>query len=454
MQVSNRSVDMSDSVSFGKSVKILLLVAIVGVVAHTGLVLGCNRAVSWSPDSFYYLRCAENLKAVFGGREWVGGWFGTWPIGYPLALAAVTGVMGLEAFVASKVLGVLATMGLLGLFAVYARRAFPLLALSILNLAYLKIFRGTLSEQLFIPLLAWLGFEVARLISVSDRFGWRRVVALSGLFVGLFLVRYMGVFAPLWVVCGLCAAGGRRGVGRGVWLMLGVASLVAWGFEAVYLGINWSVTGHMTGVVRDVQPEALGRVAVEIAGAGVRDMQAYGLAAFWFGVLGVLGCVGRGDGLPKGDDVTASGGRVLVGMGVGYGLTLAVVRLVGGCSQLGFRLTYPGTMLVVSGLILWSSRYWAFRRLSLWRGMLLVVIVLGIGTSLLEWELVVRRALGVSTYEIGAPYLEVKDRLLKKYEAVKSGETIHLRGLEDEDLPIIYLRPDVKFEFPKGAKKY
>lgn len=128
----------------------------VGVVAFVSIFCGCFSSAFWVSDSLQYLRCAENLKHVAGGSEWVGEWFATWPIGYPAAIAIVSGCTGLDAFVASKVLGVLATGGLLFIFYRYFRSLFPVLALSLLNLAYLKTVRGTQSEQLFFPLIVLL----------------------------------------------------------------------------------------------------------------------------------------------------------------------------------------------------------------------------------------------------------------------------------------------------------
>ena len=60
----------------------------------------------------------------------------------------------------------------------------------------------------------------------------------------------------------------------------------------------------------------------------------------------------------------------------------------------------------------------------------------------------------MSLYAKVRPYLEIKKELLEKYRNVKSGELIHLKGLCDEDLPIIYLQPDLRFDFPAGAKRY
>lgn len=442
-----------------KGCGIYIWAVVLAVISIVALGQGCFRSAFWITDSFQYMRCAENLKTVCSGGQWVGGWFGTWPVGYPVALALVSGLTGLDVFIASKVVSMLATAGLLWLFWHYSRKHFPILALSLLNLAYLKIFRGTLSEQLFIPILVWLGFAVRQILLAREDFRWCTVLKLAILFVGLFTVRYVGVFAPLWVLCGVWLwwfAQRGRGVTRsilGLLLVMGCASAIAWGVEGLYLGLNWWKTGHLTGMPRDTLLVPFAQSFRDIVMAEFHELQAFGLAIFW-GVL-LLVLARRRQRLAGGSSCRSREWLVFVGMGLAYHLTIAFVRIKGGCSELGFRFLYPGTILLVIGLILFAAQRfspdWHVGGKSL---VALVLVVVCVGTSLLDLELFVRRQLGIATYGIGRPYREIRAELLEKYKNVPSGSVLHLKGLVDEDLPIIFLRPDLDFDFPKGARRY
>ncbi len=145
-----------------------------------------------------------------------------------------------------------------------------------------------------------------------------------------------------------------------------------------------------------------------------------------------------------------------MGAGVAYQFTMIVMRYAGSCSQLGYRFLYPGTLLVAIGLCVRFGNLLQLRKVNVgWtRSLALGCIVFLVGINLLDAELEVRRALGIPLYGKGRPYLEIKKELLEKYRNVKSGELIHLKGLCDEDLPIISLRPDLRFDFPAGVRKY
>ena len=137
---------------------LLLALSVVAVVAWVAIVEGGLVSSFYISDSVNYMRLAENIKAGnwmnqhgLAGRN---GWFAVWPVGYPALLAAFSSVFRIESFWASKVFSVVCSVSLLTLFWKCARRQFPILALMLLNLAYLKISRGSLSEQPFIVLMA------------------------------------------------------------------------------------------------------------------------------------------------------------------------------------------------------------------------------------------------------------------------------------------------------------
>lgn len=199
---------------------LMLAMSVVAVVAWVAIAEGGLLSSFYISDSVNYMRLAENIKAGnwmnqhgLAGRD---GWFAVWPVGYPALLAAFSSVSRLEPYWASKVFSVICCVSLLALFWKCARRQFPILALMLVNLAYLKISRGSLSEQPFIVLMACLGFAVNRIIqSDGARIGRDsvgRIVLLALTFVGLFILRYVGAVAPVWAgVAVAVAAFANRG---------------------------------------------------------------------------------------------------------------------------------------------------------------------------------------------------------------------------------------------------
>ena len=420
----------------------LIVLSVLGVISWVVLWDGCFGAVSWTADSFQYLRAAQNL--------WRGEWMPVWPCGYPAVIAVVAKSFGLDVFVASKALGVLSSAAILWMFWRYARAAFSILALSLLNPAYLKIFRGTLSESLFIPLLLAMMFVP------------KRTLPLSLIFVSLFLVRYIGIFAPFWLASGMWFSGRRD---RRDWRSFLVASLVAWSFAAAYLGFNYLNCGAVTGMGRDTLRVPFRTLLRDVCAAEFHEFQAFGLVLFWWAALFVLG---RGRTPSRADASTRSqppppsppfpicGSLSFIYAGLAYHFTVLAMRLYGACSGLGFRFLYPGTILIAIGLVLRSAKRGDcdFHGLTVPRMTGIVVLAIGVGVNLLDAELWVRRICGIETYQIGRPYLEVKSRLLEKYRCSKSGDTVRLKGLCDEDLPIVFLRPDLKYDFPEGARRH
>lgn len=428
-----------------KRFEIFISLLVIGVVSFVAIWDGCYGAVSWTSDSLQYIRCAENLKSVLSGGAWCGEWFAVWPIGYPALIACVSGIFRMDAFVASKVLGILMTAGLLFVFYRCFRSCFVLLALSLLNLAYLKIFRGTLSEHVFIPLLVLLFCAP------------RNVLSLTALFVSLFLVRYVGLFAPIWYITGLVLSRQRD---VSVWRKTLMASVIAWLIEGVYLSMNKVLCGAFTGITRIPKDANITEFMNGMAVAEFHEIQAFGLVVFW-GLLLLLVC----GGLFTPRDRSQTDCHVLsdkvfwlfVGGGIAYHITMLCMRALGSCSELGYRFLYPGTLLLVVAVCVKVALLppnAGFKRIEWKRSLLILVVTVFVGINLLGWELDLRRCIGIPVYDIGRPYLDVKREFIEKYKDMPTGGKIHLKGLHDENLPIIYFRSDCDFDFPPNVRRY
>ena len=115
----------------------LLALAIMFLMAWVAVLDGGLLSSSYTADSVRYMRMAENIKAghfmnpngLAGGE----GWFAIWPIGYPVVLAAVSAVSGLDVYWASKAVSLLCAIAMLLIFWKFAKDAFPILALALVS---------------------------------------------------------------------------------------------------------------------------------------------------------------------------------------------------------------------------------------------------------------------------------------------------------------------------------
>ena len=448
--------------------KIVLAAVVTAIVAYTAFWEGCFGACSYITDSVYYMRFAERIL----GNGVDDGWFATWPIGYPAVIAASRGITGLDVFIASKLVGVGTCIALLAMFWKFARSAFVVLALGLVNLAFLKIWRSTLSEQCFIPAMVLLGFAIVGWMDCSRV---RRIMVWAVLFILVFLFRYVGVFAPVWVAGAILfsvfmrrmAKDGRMDSRDVNWLLdVSLAGCLAWCVEGCYFFLNRLHTGCFSGMERvELGKDAVGLMNKMIAAYG-REIQSFAILSVWVLLLWLLSRNTSGRGHASG----ARGKVALIpmfqdrrilfflGMGIMYYLTMASLSLVGNFNELGFRLLYPGTIMAVIGISIAVAEQinvdgWLASLSSLrFSAYLLVAFV--VGCNLLSAELGIRRLLGVSVYSIGEPYQQKKLKLTEKYGAERSGSTVVLKGLGDPDFFIGCLRPDLYIEFPKGCKRY
>lgn len=447
---------------------LMLAMSVVAVVAWVAIAEGGFLSSFYISDSVNYMRLAENIKAGnwmnqhgLVGRD---GWFAVWPVGYPALLAAFSSVSRLEPYWASKVFSVICCVSLLALFWKCARRQFPILALMLVNLAYLKISRGSLSEQPFIVLMACLGFAVDRVVQSEGarigRDGIGRIALLVLIFIGLFILRYVGAIAPVWAGVAVVAASlpGCKTDCFGVLirraLEVAIASIVAWVFEGGYLLMNKMMCGCASGYERAAAPESSEELVRMTLSAEFHELQAYGICLF-LGFLLVLFYrmhVAKNDKneLLESSSAPCLSGSVFIAVGVMFHATMIVMRSRHFFNPLGFRLLYPGTFLMTIGCVLIISQ-----KLKIdWMTMLgllprravagFCVVLILFGGWLLHGELQLRGLCGLGVYGIGDPYQVVKKRVLEKYSAIPSGSDVKLQcDFDGEDFLLAYLRPDL-----------
>ena len=447
---------------------LLLALSVVAVVAWVAIAEGGLLSSFYISDSVNYMRLAENIKAGnwmnqhgLAGRD---GWFAVWPVGYPALLAAFSSVFRLEPFWASKVFSVVCCISLLALFWQCARRQFPILALMLVNLAYLKISRGSLSEQPFIVMMACLGFAVDRIAQNEEsklgKGSVRRIALLTLSFIGLFLLRYVGAVAPVWAGMAVVVASlaGRMGHRLGILIRriseVAIAGAVAWAFEGGYLLMNRAMCGFVSGYERPVAPESAPELIRMTLSAEFHELQAYGICLL-LGFLLMLLYRTYGAKTDREEKMAATSapclsGLVFIAIGVMFHATMIVMRSRHFFNPLGFRLLYPGTFLVTMGCVLIISQKlkigWMVMLEMLPRRVVagICVVITLFGVWLLHGELQLRRLCGLGVYGVGEPYQVVKKRVLEKYSMFSPGSKVKLQcDFDGEDFLLAYLRPDL-----------
>lgn len=241
----------------------LRLICLFGVLSVAGLArIVVSPSGGLSPDSYHYLESAQYLSLGQGYLTTFGGHTAynvTWPIGYPLGIAVLHSLSGLSVFWCSKLLNYLvwlscfvASWRLMG-----SRAWFVVLPLCTGNAV--KLLSYTWSECLFLGILLLFCWHLSRYRSAVQLRYW---IALWGLTVSLFLVRYVG--GIVLVALGLWAIGAWLRNDRNTALKILTTSTLALAFMLAYLLHNDWQTGYWFGE-RSLAPLALHDYAYKLS---------------------------------------------------------------------------------------------------------------------------------------------------------------------------------------------
>ncbi len=159
---------------------------------------GYLEGINISADSAGYLREAVNMAAGHGFHyDGLAGydntWFANWPIIYPLMIAAVMKVTGMEVYAASKVLSMLLVGAIIVLIRVIYKKDAWFYALFMTNLGLMYLYWYSWSELPFILFMLMFAYSLAAVLKdEKDRI---RGYVLLGISMALcFLTRYFGMF--------------------------------------------------------------------------------------------------------------------------------------------------------------------------------------------------------------------------------------------------------------------
>lgn len=440
----------------------LIGIAVFAILAWGIWMDGYFLSCALSPDGVSYLRMAESAAHghLFNPNGVSGhpGWFARWPLGYPWCIAAIAKLTSWDAFTSARALATVIAGGLLLLLARCARQAFPLLALSLLNLSFCGVFRLSYSEQPYILALVALCF----LLSGTSEWGGLRVGGIAGLCLSAFLFRYVGVFALLWAFATTCLVTRLK---RQDWKCIryvAVACLVAGTFAGGYLLMNRMMCGSFTGGHPPGAPEPFFALAKRMVLAMLNEAQAFVFAFGWavalFFAAGARFFRGRAGRPVK--SAAPLGGTVFIVFGLVCNVTVIMLRFLMPFDSLGFRLLCPGTTLLVLGTLLaiqarlgsdWSQ---AINAVPLYRILAFLLVAALPAANFLSMERELRRVMHLPMESWYGSYREVKAEVMEKYAEVPSGTRFTFPSkFNGVYYWIDFLRPDILADVPDSPDK-
>ncbi len=230
------------------------------IVVLTNTTFDTNHACT--KDSIEYLKLAQNLLngqgyhvPAYGDTGHSRELFAIWPIGYPTLIFLVARVTGLSVLWASKVLN----LGIVAIILATFRKCFgkdaPLYALLLLLYAPNVVFSTTLSEAPYTLGLLLFTFSIWKLLT-ADEAKATHYLALFGAFLVAFLSRYTG-----FILCGLMGVFAMdllflKGRPKDSLKLIGVATLCA-SVIVGYFYLNYQETGYTSGLERTFRSESL-----------------------------------------------------------------------------------------------------------------------------------------------------------------------------------------------------
>ncbi|MGB0670358.1 MAG: hypothetical protein ACPGNT_02580 [Rhodospirillales bacterium] len=339
-----------------------LVVVFLLIAANSALMAFLRPDETLSPDSLGYLELARNLAS---GEGYIkdGVYSGVWPLGYPMAIAAVIKVTGLGAYWASKAANLL----LIGLALLSLRNLMKadaaLLGSVLLTATGLALGPMTWSE---IPFLCFMMMFVTALAGHHRKptLPGALAIVLFGLLV--FLSRWVGLFILLPIaVIGLWHLGQRDLRRFATYLVVGLAIL---GLALAYLGFNITATGHATGMEREVASMGASALLTDLGRALLFQLnpvrlgfasQSLWQTGLWCAtalpvLIGAIVLVRRwrqSDPEPKPGLAEAPAWPFFLLVALAYLLAIIGIRLFFSFDTFTYRLVGPGVLLVWMALI-------------------------------------------------------------------------------------------------------
>ncbi|MDC3416701.1 hypothetical protein [Aquibacillus salsiterrae] len=394
-----------------------------------------------SSDSAHYLQLAQNMLNGNGMTTTdlvpqMSGYFATWPVGYPLLIAGVASISGMDVFWAAKLVNSL----LFGLCLILLERLFGnragLVAFVFFISTATEIFAYTWSEVPFIFGLIWLVYGISRYMTMR-----RFIFAVQMLFaaVFLFMARYIGLI-------GACIIGliGFYYLFKREWkamLVCWVTGIIPILFAAVYLSKNYLETGQFTGMERIPRPETSSEFWRMLTDAMVAEFNLFSISKEQFFTASIVVLVGAIVLFIRPTFIkalfTVEQRRMLVPalfffVSVIYFVAIVYMRWSSQFDPFNFRLLGPSTVMLWLAIVGWIAKLdgKSFRR---WRN----TVVLLFGCTFIMTILYDTYSLAISKAD---KYGATRADVLETFEQIPSGSIVAL-----ENIHARYLRTDLQY---------
>ncbi len=355
-------------VSWTLSASALALIAIALIVGANVFGASYFRPhATITPDSVGYMEVANNIAAGNGIRYDDGRFPAGQPVGYPLVVAVVQTLFGLETYWASKTVNVLMISAVIGMLAMVFRRRAHIYAAVFLTASMLQLSQMTWSE---VPFICGLFFLAASLHLYHANGKARWIVCASLVSMFLFSTRYIGLFSLMPIgLAGLFYLNRKDGASFLRYLFAGLASLA---FSVLYLMNNARLATHMTGVERAFSSDTNVDLLLALLKAQIFEFNIVRLgfgseslwqAGLWWGAAAFLALAGgRLWSIWRATPNAASANAATTAwpwfllVGSSYWLAIVGMRWVYFFDDFSFRLIGPSTPLFLIAIINFAER--------------------------------------------------------------------------------------------------
>ncbi|WP_345159763.1 hypothetical protein [Pontibacter saemangeumensis] len=296
----------------------LLLLLYAAVCAAILLRVSIESTGYTSPDSEYYMEAARSLREgeqfyihdLYGlhtGDASAKAYFTAWPVGYPTLIYMASWLSRLDLFWASKLLNLL-FIGFGFLLMRHINRQYAFVLASIYGaFSIIEMYSYTWSEGVFI--YGCLCFAYLMATIYNGKQSKTAFILLLGISAFIFVVRYIGIFTVGFLALATVYYWLRREHATSNKLLLVLLILCI--FIGAYLGRNYYLIGHPTGIARiHTEMESIGEIAAmtikSLAGefflirryyfTGTPDLLTWATIALQLPVLFIIGRALRSQG--------------------------------------------------------------------------------------------------------------------------------------------------------------
>ncbi len=326
-------------------------------------------------DSAGYLREAANLRAGNGfsydGLAGYSSWFANWPILYPVMIAAIMLVSGLDAYLSSKIVTAILVLAIIVVLRIRFGKKAWLYSVALLNLGFVQLSYYTWSEIPFILFLMLFAFKLGDIVgAVGEDTVSKTDYVLLGLWgVLTFLTRYFGIY--IWIVVGgyivillFKRIKSKEKVYFWTGIKLTITAFVSGTLSLGYMFLNKIMNGMPSGVSRGAWWDDYKILTVDLINSLITEVfnvfhvdcsEILGIFGIWPKVIFAVIILGTVvflviRGLCKTGGLFTSWGALLI-LGGSYYLIFTVIRYFSSMDTFYFRFFEPASFIITLGIV-------------------------------------------------------------------------------------------------------